>query len=824
MKVGGFFNLALILQDLKFALRQLHKHAAFSAVVILTLGLGIGANIAVFNLLNVVILRKLPVERAEELVRVAPISERGEDLGFTYDLFDQFQRVQRIFAECYGASYPATMELGIGPNSKNINVQFVSGNFFSVLRVSPYLGRVFNREDDERGNLVGVLSYHLWTKTFNGDPQILGQTLYVDRQPITVVGVAPPRFFGDVVSENTDLWVPLKLHSQMYRVMGFSKHSASIAFIHVIGRAQPHLHESEMKASLAVSLKQLLGDGGERKGVLRELERFDLLPAEKGLSQIRDRFSQPLLALMILVGLLLILTCSNIANLLLARSLARRREFSTRLAIGATMRQLMRQLLIEHMVLSLLGGLIGFLAGFWISSLLCSWLIPPEAMAILDLRPDIRLLLFGFGLSLLSGLIFGLIPLSRASRLELMSGLRGGGSQRKELRVGKSLVVVQVAISFILLFEAGLMIKTLQNLEDLDLGFAREGILQIAFDSKQTGLTGEQLIPLYRDISDRINAVPGVRASSFALLNLVGGESASICCLSAQDLTSPSRVGEEVRFNMVSPRYFEAVGTRLLAGRDFDEYDLRRNDVAIINQTLAKRLFGLDNPVGQKIRYTDSSNAAVDLEVVGVVTDAKYSHIRDEATGMIFFPPTQNRQIRMRYLFVRAINDPTSLVAMALRQMLNVNSNLVVVRAETINQILDREMAQERLIAKMSGVVALLALALAAIGLYGVIFYSVNHRIHEIAIRMALGALRHQVILLVLREVFMLLVGGLIIGLLVAFSVARFVESLLYSISATNVPIMLLTMVVMAITGLVAAIAPLRRATGVQPQSALRYE
>jgi len=566
-------------------------------------------------------------------------------------------------------------------------------------------------------------------------------------------------------------------------------------------------------------------DGGvERKGVLRELERFDVVSAGKGLSQIRERFSQPLFALMILVGLLLVLACSNISNLLLARSLARRREFSTRLAIGAAMRQLMRQLLIEHLVLSFLGGLIGFLAGFWISSLLAGWLAPLEAMATLDMNPDIRLLLFGFGLSLLSGMVFGLIPLFRVSQLDLISELRGGSGQQKEFRFGRMLVVAQIAISFILLFEAGLLIKTLQNLEDLDLGFAREGVLQIAFDSKQTGLTNEQLMPLYRDISEKLNALPGVRTSSFALLNLVGGESASICCLSAQGLTSPSGSGEEVRFNMVLPRYFESVGTRLLAGRDFDEYDLRRDNVAAINQTLAKSLFGSENPVGRRIRYTSSSSAAVDLEVVGVVTDAKYSHLRDEATGMIFFPPTQKRQIRMRYLFVHTTNDPRSLAATVSRQMLNVNSNLVVLRTETINQVLDHELVQERLVAKMAGVVALLALVLAAIGLYGVIFYSVIHRIREIAIRVALGALRHQVIWLVLREVFVLLCGGLVIGLLAALSLSRIVASLLYGLSATNVSIMLVTVALMIVTALVAAIAPLRRAIGVQPQSSLRYE
>ncbi|HKX32426.1 MAG TPA: ADOP family duplicated permease [Blastocatellia bacterium] len=817
-----YLHLDQTFQDLKFAFRQIRQHPTFSAVIILTLSLGIGANIAIFNLLNAVLLRQLPVKRADELVLISPVTQQGQKVGLTYELFEQFQRKQQALAESYGASYPETIEMGQAPENGKARVQLVSGDFFSVLTAAPYLGRLITRADDDQGGLVGVLSYQTWAQTYNKNPQILGQTIYLDRQPITVIGVAQAQFFGDVPGERIDVWIPLKLHSRIYHTLLTARNSSDFAFIHVVGRAR--MPEETMKASFALTLKQMLAEIGVRNRESSiEPARFEILPAGNGVSSLRTRLSTPLIAMMVLAALLLLLTCLNISNLLLARVLSRGREFATRLAIGAATGQIIRQLAIENLLLSLLSGSLGFLAGSWISSLLSNWLGTADAVATLNLHSDLRVLLFGLGLSFSSGIIFSLIPVYRVSRIDLMSVLRDGAPQQRR-RFGRLLIISQISITFILLFEAGLFIKTLWNLEHLDPGFVRQNLLQVEIDVKRTGLTGESLTALYRDLSEKLKALPGVRATGWALFNLSGGESGTFCCLSAPGRSSLAPGGKKTNFNIVLSRYFESVGMRLLAGRDFNETEADRHHAVMINQTLAKKLFGSSPPVGQRILYTNAPAPPADLEVVGVVADARDSGLRDEPTEMLYFPLDQPTDLVLRYVYLRTDHDPQPIIKTVLSLIREANPNLAVLQVETIDQILDRELVRERLIARVTSAVAFIALALATVGLYGSIYYSVDSRNRELAIRLALGALRYQIIWLVLREIIWVLGTGFLIGTLTASGIARLIESLLYGLSATNAAMMLLVVAVMTFAALGASIVPLRRAMGIKPLSILRHE
>ncbi|MCI0486611.1 MAG: ABC transporter permease [Blastocatellia bacterium] len=812
-----------LLQDLRYGLRMLIKNPGFTAVAVLSLALGIGANTAIFTLVDNVLLRPLAVEEPDRLALV--LSSRPKDLNynFSYPLYRDMRDQNNVFSDLLAYSR-VDLNLSEGDQTERIEGEIVSGNYFSALGINPTPGRAFLPEEDRTpgAHPVAVISYGLWQRRLGSDPGIIGKSLKLSGYDFTVIGVAPEGFDGIYLGNRAEIWVPMMMQQQVESRFGELLNESGSSWLYIIGRLKPGIDLAQGEAGLQPLYRHI------QETHNRPLEdQITLRSGRQGHSTLPGDLSLSLWLLMGGVGLVLLIACANIANLLLARSAARSKEIAIRLAIGAGRGRLVRQLMTESLLLALLGGAGGIILAFWSTDLLAA-LLPNDSFAPveLDLALDARVLGFAFLLSLVTGILFGLAPALNASRPDLVATLKeetarfGRGSRRFGLR--NLLVVMQVALSLLLLVGAGLFVRTLQNLRGLDLGFDNRNILLMSVDLSKQGYTRERGQEFYRQLIERAGSLPGVRSVAWASVPPVnaGGSRATV---DIEGYTPQTDEEMELNFLTIGPGYFQTLGIPIVRGREFNEQDKPGTPGGfIINETMAHRYLPGQDPLGKRISMSGPDGPF--LEIVGVVADSKYRSMRERPRPSYYIPMSRAIFLRMAVLHVHTDGDPKALIAAVGNEVRALDKDLPVYNVKTLSDQLDQALGEERLATTLSSLFALLALLLAAIGIYGVMAYSVGRRTREIGIRMALGAQKGDVLRLVLGESLILVLVGIAIGLGAAFYVTRSLESLLYEVSATDPLTFASISLLLVVVALAAAYLPARRAAKVDPMTALRYE
>ena len=805
-------------QDLRYALRILRRTPGVTAAVIVSLALGIGANTAVFSVIDALLIRTLPVERPQELFTLKFIlpRARGSSDQYSYQAFTDFREATHGAARMLAASWLEKAQIILDGQPVMVYQKAVSGSYFSVLGVGASLGRVFTSDEDRLPppQPVAVISYGFWQRRFGRDPAVLGRTFRYKGDLFTIVGVAPPEFFGETVGEKPDVWTPI---TAAPRAPAYLWKGDSVTWLQIIGRPEPGVTRSEIRARLEPVFQHM-----QRQGWLGR--PLDMEVASRGLSELRERFSEPLWIIMMVVGLVLAITCANVANLLLERGATRRREIALRVAIGASRIRLVRQLLTESLLLALLGGGLGFLIAQWGAGLLVALASRSEVPIPLEVGANPKILFFTAIVSILTGLLFGLGPALRSTRLDLAPSLKetvgstGGGARS---RLGKTLVVAQLAISLVLIVAASLLLATLVKLRSIETGFNPEQVLVFQIDSGATGYKRPEIVPVYRRLLERAESVAGVRAASLSFLGLFTGE------LWGNKITVEGyapRPDETVMTfaNAVSARYFEVMGIPLIRGRSFrDGDDKGAAPVAIVNQSFARQFLGNIEPIGRRVGLGTAPKEM--MEIVGVVRDAKYRDLKEENRPILYVPYLQHSH-QLNEIEVRTSAGTSAVAATLRRELTSVDPNLPILEVTTLRAQVDASIAGERLVTKVSTVFGLLALSLAAVGLYGVLSYSVTRRTHEIGIRMALGASPSEILRLVLSETLVLVTIGIAIGVPAALAGKRLLESQLYGVDPGDPLALAGAALVLLVVALAAAYFPARRASRVDPMVALHYE
>jgi len=827
-------------QDVRYGLRMLAKNPGFTTVAILTLALGIGANTAIFSLMDQILLRRLPVKNPDELV-ILRSPGRGEghvwtdgdgSQSFSYPAYKGLRDCPVVSGLLARFAFDASIasrrqtERGLG--------ELVSGNYFDVLGVHPAFGRLFTAEDDrvQGGHPLVILSHAYWMQHFGGDPGILNQTLLVNNTPLTVIGVAQKGFDGIQVGQTPQIFVPMMMKPQMTPNRS-GLDDWNDAWLAILARRKAGLSWAQTEAALTAAYRPLLEQQlatikswDQKKRALFLDKKILLIPGASGRRTVQTDSGPALLTLFALVALVLLIACTNVANLLLAQGASRQREFAIRTAMGASRGRMIRQLVIESLLCAAAGGALGLFVGLWLMNILT-----PEVVASgvsgLSTKLDGKVLAFASGTSLLAGVLFGLIPAWRVTRCSITQTLKDQGSTGSvglsHVRFRKFLVAGQVAFTLLLLAGACLFTKTLWNLRSQSLGLDTTNVITFSISPTLNGYDTARSIALIDQMRERFAALPGVKAvGSSEISSLTGTDmGANITVEGGQQLSEDQ---EHVLYDPVSPAYFSAVGIPLVAGREFNSGDTAtRSKVAIINETLARRFFPKRDPVGSRFAFS-TGNVKPDILIVGVVKDNKQDHVRSEMAPYIFLPYAQREKLSAMTFYVRTQQDPL-LIADELRDSVRgLDPNLPVYDLKTFQRVVDEDLLAERLIAGLSASFGVLAALLAAMGIYGVLAYLVIQRTREIGIRIALGAATGQVRTLIFKEMGYMVVAGALVGLPVAYALARLSESLLYGVRANNVGIYVVALSVIAVIAAAACYLPVRRATQVDPMVALRYE
>jgi putative ABC transport system permease protein len=816
-----------ILQDLRYALRAIRRSPGFAAVAMVSLALGIGANTAIFSLIDSLILKTLPVAHPEQLLQVT----MNDSAYFTNPIWEQIRDRQDVFSGtfAYGGN---SFNLATGGEARNVRGNYASGQFFDTLGLHAIIGRTFTTGDDKRGCPgTAVLSHGFWQREYGGRANVVARNISLNNHPFEILGVLAPGFTGMDVGTEMDVYVPL-CAEKIIRGEVSSLDQRSSWWLRIIARPKPGVSVARAAARLKVLSPTAFEATIPPRWKAEDQEAYrrkslSTLPAANGLSNIRKQYQQALMVLMAIVAAVLLIACANVANLLLARGAARRKEIAVRIALGSGRGRLVRQLLTESIVLSLSGAALGVVFAQWGARVLVGFLSSRESKVFLDLSIDWRVLAFTAGASILTALLFGLAPAWRSSAVNPQSAMKAnarGVIEGSKFGLGKSLVVAQVALSLLLVVGAGLMLSTFFRLETLDAGFDREHVLIASIDLRSGNLAKEQRAAALLEMLDRLRALPGVRSASDSNMTPVSGSFWNED-LEIEGYTSKGRDDTLVYFNAVSDRYFETLGMDLVAGRDFNTHDMPGSPrVAIVNQTMAKRYFAGQNPIGKGYRAEEGKEMGPWTEIVGVVRDSKYGSLREKILPAAFVSANQNNDPMLGLDFeLRSAGRPAALVSAAKSAIASVNRDASL-QFTTLGAQVDESLARERLLATLSGFFGLLALALATIGLYGVMSYNIARRRNEIGIRMALGAAQARVLRMVLREVALLIGTGVAIGLLAAIFVTRFVESFLYGMKANDPWTLAIAAAVLALAAALAGFLPARSASRLDPMNALREE
>ncbi|HVH61914.1 MAG TPA: ABC transporter permease [Candidatus Sulfotelmatobacter sp.] len=845
-------------QDIRYALRMLRKSPGFTAIAVLTLALGIGANTAIFTLINSVLLNTLPVPHPEQLVLLTNPDEQGGGIGFndgvrdvlTYPEFQDIARNNTVFsgvlaADSSTSSLPVEVEdpgKGAASGAAPAELKLVSGSYFSVLGVNPILGRTFTTEVDKLrdANPVAVISYGFWQSHFAGASDVLGRKIRILRTSYTVVGVMPPEFHGETSGQNPEVFVPLSMQSEIFPGRDYLSPETDpfekTEWLQVIGRLKPGVNLAQARVAITVEFQQMMqaqaaGMSAQHKQKFMK-QSLPVTEGSRGASALRGDFGKPLEILMAVVGLILLIACANIANILLARAATRQKEVAVRVALGAGGSRLFRQMLTESVLLAVVGGALGLLLAQWAEIALMRMVSGGPAGLPLDLHPNGEILAFTLGISVLTGMLFGLAPAFRATRVDLNSvlkaaarGFSGASSRPGRVPLGKVLVVAQVALSLLLLVVAGLFVRSFRNLSKVNLGYDSEHLLQFTANALTYGYQRAEILPVYEQLLQRLRAIPGVRGASLSDNGLLSGtDSQDHFTLEGE---AEARDDERARYDMVGPDFFSAAGIPILEGREIGSQDSGNGQhVGVINQTFARKFFPHSDPIGKHVFVHESSHP-FDFVIIGVAADSKHGSEREKPFPRFyapFFNPVGNEWSTRATFVVCAFGNPAGLSSSIRAAVKDTAANLPPVTTETMDQSLADSLTTDRMITELSGAFGALALILVCIGLYGIMAYAVSGRTNEIGIRMALGAQRGNMLRLVLRETLLLVLIGVAIGLPAVIAASRLIKSLLFGLGAADpLTLMLATALMFAIAAL-AGYIPARRAMRVDPMVALRYE
>jgi len=850
----GTHLLESLLQDLRFSLRVLRKSPGFTAVAVLTLALGIGANTAIFTVINSVLLNNLPVTHPEQLVLLTNPDEQGRQIGFgtdardllTYPEFQDIAQHNAVFsgvlaASSYTSLIPTAVEGSGGSIGAPAEVEQVSGSYFSVLGVNPILGRTFGTEVDNPrdANPVAVISYGFWRERFGGARDVIGRKLRILRTSYTVLGVMPPQFHGETVGANPEIFVPLSMQSEISPGRDFlspeTNHFMKTEWLQVIGRMKPGVNLEQAKAAIDVEFRQMMQ--AQAAGMsAHDKQRFmtqtlAVTDGSHGASTLRADFGKPLEILMTVVGLILLIACANIANILLARAASRQKEIAVRVALGAGGGRLVRQMLTESILLAAIGGAVGLLFAEWAEVALLRMVSAGNGQVPLNLHPNGKILAFTLGVSVLTGILFGLAPALRAAHVELNSVLKAAGrgfsgsSRPGRMSIAKILVVAQVALSLLLLVVAGLFVRSFRNLSQTNLGYDRDHIVQFDTNALTYGYQRAEVFPLYDQILQRLRAIPGVRGASLSDNGLLSGtDSQDSFTLEGE---GKARDDEKVKYDWVGPGFCAASGIPVLEGRDIGPQDSGNGQrVGVINETFARKYFPKTSPIGQRVVVRDS-DGNFDFVIVGVAADSKHGSVREKPFSRFyapFFNPVGNAWPTYATFVVRTFGNPADASSSIRAVVKDVAANLPSVTTVTMDQQLAESLATDRMITELSGAFGALAIILVCIGLYGIMAYAVSGRTNEIGIRVALGAQRSSVLWMVLRESLFLVSIGIAVGLPAVYGAGKWVSSLLFGVQAADPVSLAAATLLMFVVGVFACYIPARRAMRIDPMIALRYE
>ena len=832
-----------ILADFRYSWRTLRRSPLFAMVAILSLALGIGANTAIFTLIDQIVLRRLPVTDPDSLVMLYQRgSHNGSNMGMrmhSYPIYQDYQEKAAPLSEVLCRRL-VNASISVDNQTERVDAEMVSGNFFTMLGVKPAVGRVFSSEEDDRiyqGHPVVVLSYDYWSTRFARDPKVVGKKVLVNNYPMTVAGVSAAGFAGLDPTQSPQIRVPILMKEAMLpEWTWFHPDDRRARWVQVFARLKPGYTPESAQAPLQGLFHQIreyeatLPAAAKWSAYSREQFLKGTLHVERaatGYSGLRNEFSGALMVLMGMVGLVLLIACANVANLLVARAFARQKEISVRLSLGASRGRLVRQLLVESMVLSLGGGAAGVALAFAMTKGLLA-LVPAEGNPLLIRpNPDGRILLFTLGVTVLTGLVFGLVPALRASRWDLWTSLKDtvgsiAGPAGGSWFLRKGLIAAQVALSFLLLFGAGLFVRSLQNLRTTDPGFREmDNLVTFQLSPALIGYDAPRVVHFYQELLDNLRAVPGIRSAGLATVPVLHGwewdNRMSVEGHQAKD-------GEDMQafMNSVSPGYFQTMGLPLVEGRDFNSLDVKKDPkVAIVNRRFARHFFGERSAVGRHIGSGGGPDVKLDTEIVGVAADSLYEGPREGVRRQVFIPNWGNASAA--FYARTSVGSETAYKAVR-SEVRKLDASLPVYELKTLEAQLDQTLLTERLIALLSAGFGMLATLLAAVGLYGIMASVVARRTKELGVRLALGAQRSSVIWLVMKEVLLLLVIGLGVGVPSGLALGHLVASQLFGVQPRDPAIAAATIALLAVVSAAAGMIPARRASRIDPILALRFE
>jgi predicted permease len=833
------------MRNVRLAFRTLARTPFITAIAVLSLGLGIGANAAIFSMFEQLIMQALPTPEPAKLVNLSapgpkPGSQSCGDAGgcdvvFSYPMFRDLEKAQTTFAGI-AAHRSFDVNLAVRKQTRSGEGMFVSGSYFQLLGQQPALGRLLTLADDQTigAHYVAVLSHRYWETQLGSDPSILNEQIVVNGKALTVIGVAPRDFEGTTKTTRPDVYVPISMRSELTTRTGRMDNRRSY-WVYVFGRLKPNVTMEQAQSAINLVYRPIINDvevplqEGLSEQTMAQFKAKQIVLSEgyRGQADIHEEAKTPLAMLFAVTGIVLLIACANIANLLLARGAGRATEMAVRLSIGAQRRHVMVQLLTESVILAFIAGVVSLLFARWTLALLAS-VLPPDASQFLDFGLSWPVVAFSLLLSLGTGLLFGLYPALHSTRKDLLTAIRAGSGQpsgaRAASRFRTSLVTVQIALAMTLLTSAGLFIKSLHNVSRVDLGLNIDNMVTFSISPELNGYDTTRSGQLFLRVEEALKALPGVSAVSSSMVPLLGGSNWGTD-VAVEGFRGGPDIDSNARFNEVGPGYFKTLGVQLLAGREFTDADVvGRPAVAVVNETFAKK-FGLGTQaVGKRMSTRGSGDQTLETEIVGLVRDAKYSEVKDDIPPLFYMPHRQDGSVGFMNFYVRTTLTPEALIAAIPPLMTRLDPNLPVNELRSMQAQVRESVFMDRMISTLSSSFAILATLLAAIGLYGVLAYTVAQRTREIGVRMALGAHAGTVRGMILRQVGILTLIGGIIGIAAAIGLGKAARSLLFRLEGHDPLVLSVATLLLAAVALGAGYLPARRASRVDPMKALRYE